>query len=177
MGVDYKYCPYCGQETYEQDARYCPSCGKAYPNVNISPDNRNENSYSNEVMPERPLKLLKFNWGAFCFSWLWAVFNGMPWMILWGMLWIFGGIMVSVIGGPSLILKWFILVRVICVHTLSVIFGIFGNRWAWKYKKWKSVQHFEFVQKNWKQAGFIIVIGPFLLGIILLIVLLVIHEF
>lgn len=58
-----------------------------------------KNSYSNEVMPERPLKLLKFNWGAFCFSWLWAVFNGMPWMILWGMLWIFG--MVSVIGGPS----------------------------------------------------------------------------
>ena len=49
MGVDYKYCPYCGQETYEQGARYCPSCGKAYPNVNISPDNRNENSYSNEV--------------------------------------------------------------------------------------------------------------------------------
>ena len=46
-----------------------------------------------------------------------------------------------------------------------------------KYKKWKSVQHFEFVQKNWKQAGFIIVIGPFLLGIILLIVLLVIHGF
>lgn len=67
--------------------------------------------------------------------------------------------------------------RVICVLTLSVIFGIFGNRWAWKYKKWKSVQHFEFVQKNWKQAGFIIVIGPFLLGIILLIVLLVIHGF
>ena len=102
MGVDYKYCPYCGQETYEQDARYCPSCGKAYPNVNISPDNRNENSYSNEVMPERPLKLLKFNWGAFCFSWLWAVFNGMPWMILWGMLWIFG--MVSVI--PNIHLRY-----------------------------------------------------------------------
>ena len=72
---------------------------------------------------------------------------------------------------------WFILVRVICVLTLSVIFGIFGNRWAWKYKKWESIQHFEFVQKNWKQAGFIIVIGPFLLGIILLIVLLVIHGF
>ena len=175
MGVDYKYCPYCGQETYEQGARDCPSCGKAYPNVNISPDNRNENSYSNEVMSERPLKLLKFNWGAFCFSWLWAVFNGMPWMILCIL---FGAIMVSLedtVHSDNRI--WFIFVRVICVLTLSVIFGIFGNRWAWKYKKWKSVQHFEFVQKNWKQAGFIIVIGPFLLGIILLIVLLVIHGF
>ena len=57
MGVDYKYCPYCGQETYEQDARYCPSCGKAYPNVNISPDNRNENSYSNAGTPVEVVKI------------------------------------------------------------------------------------------------------------------------
>lgn len=153
MGVDYKHCPYCGQETYGKDARYCPSCGKPYPNINIFSDNWDKNNHSEEVRTECPLGLSKFNWGAFLFSWLWAIFNGMPWMILYIL---FVAIMVSledIVHANSRL--WLILVRVIFGLTLSIVFGIFGNRWAWKHKKWKSIQHFESVQSRWKHWAFI----------------------
>lgn len=165
MGVDYKYCPYCGQETYEQDARYCPSCGKAYPNANISPDNRNKNVYPYEVMPEECPLESRFNWGAFVFGFLWAVFNGMPWTIL---LWI-------IFGTVTVLLEDIVHsdIQIICTLVLSFIFGFWGNRWAWKYKKWKSVKQFKLVQRRWKQAGFIIVIGPFLI----LFIVFIIHGF
>ena len=64
-------------------------------------------------------------------------------------------------------------IQIICTLVLSFIFGFWGNRWAWKYKKWKSVKQFKLVQRRWKQAGFIIVIGPFLI----LFIVFIIHGF
>ncbi|MCL2475474.1 MAG: hypothetical protein FWF37_05105 [Chloroflexi bacterium] len=36
---------------------------------------------------------------------------------------------------------------------LMILGGIFGNEWAWKNKKWDSVEHFQNTQKTWFKVG------------------------
>src|SRR5450830_948861 len=67
-----------------------------------------------------PAELNHWNWGAFLLSWIWSIGNSV-WI---GLLAIFGPI--------SLI--------------VAIVLGIKGNEWAWKAKKWDSVEHFKTVQ-------------------------------
>ncbi len=92
-----------------------------------------------------------WNWGAFFFSWLWGVFNGVYWpliMIILGCI-PYLGPMVNFI---------------ICISL-----GVNGNEWAWKGKKWDSLDSFKKVQHNWALAVlwvFIIsVVCGFIVGI------------
>lgn len=38
---------------------------------------------------------------------------------------------------------------------MMFILGLNGRKWAWKNRKWESVEHFNRVQKRWDIAGFI----------------------
>lgn len=38
---------------------------------------------------------------------------------------------------------------------MVVVLGFYGRRWAWKNKKWESVEQFNKVQKKWDIGGMI----------------------
>ena len=89
----------------------------------------------------------KWNWGAFWFNWLWGIFNGVYWPLLFILLNLipYVGWIVSFAG---------------CIYL-----GINGNELSWNSnKKWSSIEDFEETQKNWSIAvlwvlGIALIIG------------------
>jgi hypothetical protein len=68
-------------------------------------------------------------WGGFFFGWIWAAFNR----------------------------TWFGLFGLIPLLNVPVAFVLLfkGRDWAWKNKRWKSVEHFNEVQRKWSIAGIV----------------------
>ena len=88
------------------------------------------------------VNLSKWNWGAFCLSGIWGIFNGCWWIILVNLFcWWLGPI-------PN------------------IIYGIYGTRWAWKNKSWSSVQEFEQTQASWAMWGIILFFGSIALSVL-----------
>ncbi|MDO8644279.1 MAG: hypothetical protein Q7S00_04845, partial [bacterium] len=74
-----------------------------------------------------PPEIKGWNWGAFLLNWIWGIGNG------------------TFIALLSLIP---------CVGIVfPFVLGAKGNEWAWKNKKWESVEQFRSVQKKWALAG------------------------
>ncbi len=69
-----------------------------------------------------------WNWGAFFWGWVWCI--AMRFYI---------GILLSFTGIIG-----------------SIILGIYGNRWAWKHRRFKNIEEFVMVQRVWKIWGFIL---------------------
>jgi hypothetical protein len=91
-----------------------------------------------------PDEIKGWNWGAFLLGWIWGVSNNV-WISL-----------LELIPGLGLIV-W-------------IVLGIFGNEWAWKYKRWDSVESFKKTQRKWAIAGLIVVCIAgllFILGLII----------
>ncbi len=74
-----------------------------------------------------PQEIMKWNWGAFIFSWLWGIRHS-----TYRALWIF-----------------FPPVGFFMLFAL----GFKGSEWAWKHTKWQSIKHFQQVQRKWAKAG------------------------
>src|SRR5512140_1920876 len=68
-----------------------------------------------------------WSWGAFLLSGIWAIANRT---------WI--GLLVFV---PYL---WFV---------MPFVLGYMGREWAWKNRRWESVEQFKRVQQRWSEAG------------------------
>lgn len=98
------------------------------------------NMYQNFQQMEKPSIIYKWNWGAFCFSWAWGVFNGIYWPIV-------------II--PLNFVPYIGLVISICI---CLFLGNKGNELAWKASRQKeiSVVYFEKVQARWNKAGIIV---------------------
>jgi len=80
---------------------------------------------------EVPAEINGWNWGAFLLSWIWGIGNN-----TYRAFWVFFPF----------------------VNFFMVIFlGLKGNEWAWRHRKWKSVEHFKEVQKKWAKASFIFI--------------------
>ena len=77
----------------------------------------------------------KFNWGAFCLSWIWGLWNNTH---------------ITLIMLLTYFLPW---VGTIVSIGLAIWFGIKGNTWAWQNKRWESIEQFHSVQKKWAIAG------------------------
>lgn len=77
-----------------------------------------------------PHEIKKWNWGAFIFSWLWGISNN-TYRALW-VLFPFVGIF------------------------MMFALGFKGSEWAWKYKEWESVEHFQLTQRKWAKAAVIL---------------------
>jgi len=75
-----------------------------------------------------------WSWGAFLLNWIWAIFNK----------------------------SWLGLVCLIPVVGLFMMFvlGFKGREWAWKKKRWESIEHFNKTQKRWSIWGFVLVVVP-----------------
>jgi hypothetical protein len=88
---------------------------------------------------EIPEGVKGWSWGAFMFNGIWAIGNK-TWIGLFAFVPYVGFIM-------------------------AIILGIKGREWAWKNKKWDSVEHFQKVQRRWSLWS-LIFLGIALLGII-----------
>lgn len=91
------------------------------------------------AMPEDPVK--KFNWGAFCGTWIWGLINK-SYKTLWGILLI-----------PTL--AWF---------PFALYCGIKGNEWAYENRQWEDLKKFHNSQSN--QATFWLILAPFMFVVI-----------
>jgi len=80
-----------------------------------------------------PPEIDRWNWGAFLLSWIWGIVNGTP-IALLTLVPLVGFVMVFVLGAK-------------------------GSGWAWRNKRWDSVEHFKRVQRRWAIAGLIVWIG------------------
>lgn len=76
-------------------------------------------------------EISKWNWGAFFLGWLWGLFNKSYWALL------------TLIPIPFFGNAW------------AIICGIKGNEWAWKNKKWESIEQFKTIQRKWVLYGVI----------------------
>lgn len=72
-----------------------------------------------------PPEVKRWNWGAFLLSWIWGLGNRV-YVALWALLL-----------GPI----------------MAVILGIKGNEWAWRKKRWQSVEAFRRTQRRWALGG------------------------
>lgn len=96
-----------------------------------------------------PQELNHWNWGAFLLSWIWAIGNR-----VW-------------IGLLALVLGFIPFVGSILSLILVIALGIKGNEWAWKAKKWDSIEQFKEVQKKWAKWGVIVLIVGVVLTILM----------
>ena len=136
---------------------FCPNCGKEVsegitfcPNcgqrlkVEGMPENTSGQGES-AIVPE---EVKGWSWGAFVLTWIWGVCNGVLISLL---------CFIPVFG-----IVW------------AFILGAKGNEWAWRNKKWDSIEHFKKTQRTWAKWGIGIALGGILLAIIIVIIIFVI---
>jgi hypothetical protein len=84
-------------------------------------------AHRNEPLPPG---VARWNWGAFLLNWIWGIGNN-TFVALLALVPFVGFIMVFVLGAK-------------------------GGEWAWRHKRWESVEHFKRVQRRWAIAGVIV---------------------
>ncbi|HEY4711914.1 MAG TPA: zinc-ribbon domain-containing protein [Dehalococcoidia bacterium] len=118
---------------------FCPNCGKEVsegitfcPNcgqrlkVGVTPENTSGQGESS-IVPE---EVKGWNWGAFALNWIWGICNGVLIALLCFI--------------PGFGFVW------------AFVLGVKGNEWAWRNKKWDSIEQFKSTQRGWNIAGIII---------------------
>jgi predicted Zn finger-like uncharacterized protein len=157
-----QFCPKCGKKI-PRNVHYCPNCAYsfiapdlpktvvpppiAYPvQQPMDPPQIVQPQPQQPLAPQFPSNMTKWNWGAFLFTPIWGLFNGIYWL-----LWMF--VIYCIPGG--------ILINLI----ISLSFGSSGNRKAWaKYNG--TVEDFENKQHGWNVAGIVV----FWLGILFIVI-------
>ncbi|MFO7711807.1 MAG: hypothetical protein R6V51_01175 [Dehalococcoidia bacterium] len=79
-----------------------------------------------------------WNWGAFSLTWIWGASNSV-WISFLAFIPYFG-------------ILW------------SIVLGVKGNEWAWRSKKWNSVDAFRNTQDKWNTAGIIVFVVAILIS-------------
>jgi len=79
-----------------------------------------------------PVELKGWNWGAFLMNWVWGIFNKTYIALL---------TFIPLVG-----------------MFMPFVLGFKGNAWAWRNKKWDSIEHFRKVQRKWAMWGVIMLI-------------------
>jgi len=118
---------------------FCPKCGKEVGEggsfcpdcgqglkVGVTP----ENTSGQGKLAIVPKEVKGWNWGAFALTWIWGIFNSV-WISLLCLI-------------PFFNLAW------------AIVLGVQGNEWAWRSKKWDSIEHFKSTQRSWNVAGIVV---------------------
>ncbi len=104
-----------------------------------APEVSSEPNDSGAPAAQLPPALRRFNWAAFLLGPVWGLGNGVWQAIL--------------IGLAGAVVPWFSRSApwvgfVALVVTLFII-GMKGNEWAWRARRWRSVEQFKRVQQGW----------------------------
>lgn len=89
-----------------------------------------ENSSGQGATAIVPCEINKWNWGAFLLHWIWGV-------------------------GNKTLISLLIFVPFVNI-AMPFVLGFKGSQWAWKNKKWESVEQFKATQRSWAKWGFIL---------------------
>lgn len=132
-------CQYCGRQfgSTELSTEHEKYCQQNPNNIIKSQDTNTSGMGESSIVPP---EIKGWSWGAFLWSWIWAIGNK------------------TYIG---------LLALVPYVNfVMIIILGINGREWAWKNKHWDSVDQFKKVQHNWVKWWLILMIIPVIIGII-----------
>ncbi|HEX5686268.1 MAG TPA: cytochrome c oxidase assembly factor Coa1 family protein [Ideonella sp.] len=100
-----------------------------------------ENTSGQGASAAVPAEIDRWNWGAFLLNWIWGIGNN-----------------------TLMALLMFVpLVNMVMV----IVLGVKGSAWAWRNKKWDSVEQFQRVQRSWAKWGVIVWLAFIALGIAL----------
>ena len=86
-----------------------------------------------------PPEIDRWNWGAFLLNWIWGLGNAVY----------------------IALLMFVPFVNIVMVFVL----GAKGSAWAWRNKRWESVEHFKRVQRLWTIAGLIVLVLAIAMGV------------
>jgi hypothetical protein len=103
-----------------------------------------ENTSGQGSLAVIPNEIRGWNWGAFCLSVIWSIGNSV-WIGLLALIPYVGFIM-------------------------AIVLGIKGSEWAWRYKRWDSVEHFKRTQSTWAKWGIGIWVASIAFTILILII-------
>ena len=118
---------------------FCPKCGKEVgAGFTFCPDcgqrlkieETAENTSGQGKLAIVPEEVKGWSWGAFCLTWIWGICNSV-WIALLCLI-------------PFFNLAW------------AIVLGVQGNEWAWRNKKWDSIEHFKSTQRSWNIAGIVV---------------------
>ena len=136
---------------------FCPKCGKEVGEditfcpecgqrlkVGVTPENTSGQGEL-AIVPE---EVKGWSWGAFVLTWIWGIFNSV-WIALLCFI-------------PFFSLVW------------AIVLGVKGNEWAWRNKKWDSIEHFKSTQRSWNIAGIIVFAISIVAGVVAIIVAVVV---
>ncbi|MES2183389.1 MAG: cytochrome c oxidase assembly factor Coa1 family protein [Pseudomonadota bacterium] len=74
-----------------------------------------------------PAEIDRWNWGAFLMTWIWGI-------------------------GNNTFLALLVFVPFVNI-VMPFILGVKGSAWAWRHKRWASVEEFRRIQRNWARWG------------------------
>jgi hypothetical protein len=86
-----------------------------------------------------PPEIDRWNWGAFLLNWIWGLGNRVY----------------------IALLMFVPFVNIV----MAFVLGAKGSAWAWKNKRWESVEHFKRVQRLWAIAGVLVLVLAIALGV------------
>jgi len=90
------------------------------------------------VIPE---EIRGWNWGAFLLTWIWGL-------------------------GNSVFISLLALIPYVSI-VVAIVLGVKGNEWAWRNRKWDSIEHFKRTQSTWAKWGVGLILFGLLFGIII----------
>lgn len=134
------YCSKCGRLLKTDDV-YCAGCGSkiglSEPLFNRARDNSATEFYTDKLPTQKgltgiPSEIKGWNWGAFFFGWIWGIAHNV-WVSLLTIIPFIGVIML-------------------------IVLGVKGNEWAWRNRKWDSIEQFKRTQHQWAVAAVVLLL-------------------
>ena len=123
------YCNACANKLFtSQPDQPAPAASEPVAAASTPADTGNTSGQGSLAIV--PQEILGWNWGAFTLNLIWSIFNNV-WIGL-----------LMLVPGVNFVM-WFVL-------------GAKGNEWAWKNKRWDSVEHFKRTQSTWAKVGIIL---------------------
>ena len=92
-----------------------------------------ENTSGQGAQSTIPAEIDRWNWGAFMLNWIWGI-------------------------GNNTFIALLMFVPFVNFIMLFIL-GAKGSKWAWKNKKWESIEEFKAVQRKWAKWGVIVLVA------------------
>ncbi len=120
---------------------HCRTCGQTIAvSATTCPHCGAAQSFVATVPEALPRGIRGWSWGAFLLNWFWGPFNG-TWIAL-----------LCLVPGIGFV--------------MAIILGFKGREWAWRNRRWDSVDHFNRVQRRWSIGALIVWLLPIAFAVV-----------